>query len=93
MVPWQRPFKAPSLPEVTRLAKREEEAKRILRPIVTARRKAEKEQPGYQKPDDLLQWLMDANKFSDKDDKELAKLQLSISFAAIHTTTLTATNA
>lgn len=90
--PWARWFKGSSLPEVKVLDKHEEEAKRFLRPVVTARRGAEKE-PGYQKPDDMLQWLLDNPDIGDRDDRVLAKLQLSISFAAIHTTSLTLTNA
>lgn len=89
---WQRWFRAPSLPEVKAIEKHEEEATRFLRPIVTARRQAEKE-PGYEKPDDVLQWLMDTPNVGDRDDRVLAKLQLTISFAAIHTTSMTLTNA
>jgi cytochrome P450 len=93
LTPWLRPFKAASLPEVIKLARHEEEFKNILKPIITARRKAEKEEAGYEKPDDMLQWLMDDQKYGTRDDREQAKLQLGITFAAIHTTTLTATNA
>lgn len=93
LTPWQRWLKGSSLPEVKNLDKHEEEATRFLRPVITARRQAEREQPGYQKPNDMLQWLMDAQNFGEREDRELAKLQLTVSFAAIHTTTLTATNA
>jgi hypothetical protein len=85
-------FKAPRLPEIQKLNKHEEEVMKILRPVVTARRRAEKEEPGYQKPDDMLQWVLDTKGLGDTQDRELAKIQLLISFAAIHTTTVTATN-
>lgn len=90
--PWLRPFKAPFLPEVKRVAEREKMAKDLLSPFITARRKAEREEAGYEKPDDMLQWMMDADKFGDKLDAEVARMQLILSFAAIHTTTMTATN-
>jgi hypothetical protein len=92
LTPWQRFLKGSSLPEVRNLDKHEEQATRFLRPVITARRQAEKDQPGYQKPDDMLQWLMDQS-LGEREDRELAKLQLAVSFAAIHTTTVTATNA
>lgn len=92
--PWIRWLVAPRLPQVKKLAERREQARSFLQPVVATRRKDEMEQPGYQKPDDLLQWFIDSQqKFGHKDDRELAKAQLSLSFAAIHTTTLTATNA
>lgn len=91
--PWQRWFKAASLPEVKSLDKHEQTASRFLHPIVTARRQAEKEPSGYEKPDDMLQWMMDAQGMREREDRELAKIQLALSFAAIHTTTMTATNA
>ncbi|OLN88210.1 Ent-kaurene oxidase 1 [Colletotrichum chlorophyti] len=91
--PWMRPFTAGSKPEVKKLQRRVQEADRFLRPVVKARREAAMN-PDYQKPDDMLQWMMDAqSKFGKKGDEELARYQLSISFAAIHTTTATTTNA
>lgn len=89
---WQRRLRVPWLPELKALDMHEEEATRFLRPIVTARRRAEKE-PGYQKPDDVLQWMMDTPGVGNRDDRVLAKLQLSLNFAAIHTTSMTLTNA
>jgi cytochrome P450 len=84
---------SPHLPPVKKLQQRIREADEFLRPIVAKRIEAAK-QPGYEKPDDMLQWIIESQKkFGDKGDKELAKMQLGISFAAIHTTTLTTTNA
>lgn len=51
ITPWLRPFKAPFLPEVRRIASREKKVKDFLSPIVAARRKAEREEAGYEKPD------------------------------------------
>lgn len=90
--PWLRPFLAPRLPEVKSLRKREQMAKDFLAPIIQARRDAEKD-PEYQKPDDMLQWFMNRGAEYGKDTVEsFAKIQLGITFAAIHTTSLTATN-
>ncbi|GAB1316846.1 hypothetical protein MFIFM68171_07056 [Madurella fahalii] len=88
--PWLRPFKASRLPEVRKLGRRMAQADRFLRPIVAARRRM----MDSEKPDDMLQWIMDAqDKFKQYTTEELARIQLGISFAAIHTTTLTTTNA
>ncbi|TEA21373.1 Cytochrome P450 monooxygenase ATR2 [Colletotrichum sidae] len=93
MRPWLRRFKARNLPEVKKVERRIDAADRFLRPVVAARREAAKN-PDHQKPYDMLQWIMDAQaKFGQKDDKELARYQLGISFAAIHTTSVTLTNA
>ncbi|KAH8651174.1 cytochrome P450 [Xylariales sp. PMI_506] len=90
---WLRPLLAPILPPVKKLNRRIKEADAFLRPVVAARREAA-EEPGHQKPDDMLQWIMDSQqKFGEKNDEELARYQLSVSFAAIHTSTLVATNA
>ncbi|KAM5349587.1 hypothetical protein ACJ41O_006092 [Fusarium nematophilum] len=90
---WLRPFIAPRLPFVKKVRKRIEEADEFLRPIVTARREALQD-PNAEQPDDMLQWIINSQaKFREYNDKELAKLQLSVSMAAIHTTTLTTTNA
>ncbi|KAF4782347.1 cytochrome P450 [Colletotrichum scovillei] len=93
IAPWLRPFLAARTPEVKQVHHRIEEADKFLRPVVTARKEAEKS-PDYQKPDDMLQWIMESQKkFGEKNDRELARYQLGISFAAIHTTTVTSTNA
>ncbi|KUI56015.1 Ent-kaurene oxidase [Cytospora mali] len=92
--PWQRWLKAPGLPQVKALQTREQAAKDYLRPIIEARQQEAKENPDYQKPDDLLQWLLDGqDKFGEQDIHELAAIQLGLTFAAIHTTSMTATNA
>ncbi|KAF2798515.1 cytochrome P450 monooxygenase-like protein [Melanomma pulvis-pyrius CBS 109.77] len=92
MRPWIRPFLAPRLPEVRLLRRRERQATEFLRPVVQARRDAEKN-PDYQKPDDMLQWLLNRSvDYKIDSTAQLAKFQLGITFAAIHTTSLTATN-
>ncbi|KAK0610797.1 cytochrome P450 [Immersiella caudata] len=91
MPAWKRPFLARSLPAVKRLEARIKQAHAFMQPVVEARKRL----PADQKPDDMLQWLMESQqKFGDDNSVEkLARLQLGLSFAAIHTTTMTATNA
>lgn len=66
---------------------------RLLKPIVRARRLAEK-QKGYKKPDDMLQWMMDARaKQGLSDDVQwIVRQQLTLTFAAIDTTGNAVTN-
>lgn len=83
MRPWLRPFLASRLPEVRRLDERLDQADRFLRPVVEARQRVADDE----KPDDMLQWLLDGQggKFKHYTSKEMAKIQLGITFAAIHT--------
>lgn len=91
---WFRHLRAPYLPSVKRIDQWIAQALGFLKPVVAARMKAAEEDPKYEKPDDMLQWLLDGSLRDGKTDVErIAKLQLGITFAAIHTTTLTTTNA
>ena len=90
--PWLRPVYAPFLPELKALDRRVMAANRFLQPVVQARREAAARGENKQY-NDFLGWMMNnAQKFDIKNDKEIARIQLAISFAAIHTTTMTATN-
>ncbi|KAF1962957.1 cytochrome P450 [Byssothecium circinans] len=92
--PWLRPFLVPRLPEVKRLRKREQTAEELLNPIVQERMEAARNDPNYQHPDDMLSWILNRSEdFGYHSSKEIAKMQLGLTFAAIHTTTSTATNA
>ena len=91
--PWLRPFLVPRLPEIRRLRDMEKRAAKHLQPIVRERIESQKNDPNWQRPDDMLQWLMNRSAEHDATSvEELAKLQLGLIFAAIHTTTMTATN-
>lgn len=91
--PWLRPFLATRLPEMKKLNQRIVEAEKFLGPVVKTRLEAAADD-STEKPFDMLQWLIDEQpKFNDKNSRNLAKVQLGLTFAAIHTTTLTATNA
>jgi hypothetical protein len=94
MSPWLRPFLASRLPEIKKLEKRKQEAYNFLTPMIEKRKQAflasDSKDDG---PDDMLQWLIrNLPKFSDVHSQNLAEVQLGISFAAIHTTVLVATN-
>lgn len=89
--PLFRPFTAPRCPEIRRLRQREKAAADMLQPMVKQRQEAAKD-PDWVKPDDMTQWMMDRGASDNVSVQELAKCQLGLIFAAIHTTTLTATN-
>jgi cytochrome P450 len=89
--PWLRPILAPRLPEIIDLRKREKRAAEYLRPIVEERMTAKSKDPSWQEPDDMLQWMINRSNGTKSID-EIATFQLGLIFAAIHTTTMTATN-
>jgi hypothetical protein len=91
--PWLRPILAPRLPELKRLQNRERLARDILMPIIQARCDSEANDPNWEKPDDMLSWFMTRRvDYGIKSIDFMAKLQLGLIFAAIHTTTLSTTN-
>lgn len=91
--PWLRPFLVPRLPEIKRLRDMEKRAAEHLQPIVRERMEAEKNDPNWEKPDDMMQWLLNrSSSYGGATVEGLAKVQLGLIFAAIHTTTMTATN-
>jgi cytochrome P450 len=88
-----RPLLVPRLPEIRRLRAMEKKAVDYHKPIVRARMAAAKNDPNWQQPDDMLQWLLKRGKEHGFTSVErLAKTQLGLIFAAIHTTSMTATN-
>ena len=77
--PWLRPLLAPRLKEYKRLRQREDDAEKLLAPIIEARRTAEANDPDWQRPDDMLAWFMNRSKeYRYHSTKELAKLQLGM---------------
>lgn len=91
--PILKPFLAPRLQPVKDLMERRQLMTAKLGPEVRRRRDGENSDPNFQKPDDLLQWVLDRSKGTESDTVEsITNLQLSIIFAAIHTTTMTATH-
>jgi cytochrome P450 len=92
--PWLKPIFAPRLAVRKRLQKREQQmAHDILYPVVRAREEAEAKDPNWEKPDDMLSWAMNRRKdYGGRSTEYMAKLQLGLIFAAVHTTTSSATN-
>lgn len=87
-----RPIVRYFIPELNRIKDHRERAKRFLLPVIQERRALMKQ--GREVPDDMLQWMLNkADKFHICDDGEIAFQQLSLSVAAIHTTTMTVTQA
>ena len=78
------------LPDVVRLRTHREDVRRFLTPVIEERRRLKA--AGEQLPDDTLQWLL--NRAEDAgiiDLADITHMQLLLTMAAIHTTTLTAT--
>lgn len=93
--PSDRKDKAGDLPEVKQLQNRQQRSYAFVKPLIEARKKAIKENPDFQKPDDIMQWILDdgQSKYGEQDEQELTEIQMSLTFAAIHTTTMSTTNA
>ena len=66
------------------------EGKRLLVPVISARREAEQNDPDYEKPMDFLQWMMDGADDNDKMPEKLAHRELIMGLASVHTTTMAA---
>ncbi|KAL9122312.1 MAG: hypothetical protein Q9187_001140 [Circinaria calcarea] len=93
--PWLRPFVYRFLPELRRLDQLRKNAQRFMIPVFKARKEAQSK-ADYQPSDNFLQWLDDKAERFHADAKSLeyqANVQLSLSMAAIHTTTGTCTHA
>ncbi|KAJ6058228.1 uncharacterized protein N7446_007811 [Penicillium canescens] len=83
------PIVAPLLPSYWAVHRDLQTAKRIISPIVKQRTADEASgEPGYKKPTDLLQWMIDVASPRDGQPDKLAHRQLVLSLAAIHTTTM-----
>ncbi|KAI2609248.1 ent-kaurene oxidase [Hypoxylon sp. NC1633] len=84
--PWMRPVAQYLVSELSTVEKDLEKAKAMLTPIIEERIRDE-ETPGYEKPDDFAQWLLDALPEDQKRDYYIqGKVQLLLSAASIHTT-------
>ncbi|KAG8159818.1 hypothetical protein KVR01_010455 [Diaporthe batatas] len=83
---WLRPIGQYLVSDLGKLRKDEAEAKEMLIPIIEERLR-DMDCPGYEKADDLIQWLLDALPEGEKRDYQAqAELQLILSAASIHTT-------
>lgn len=83
---WLRPLGQYLVSDLAKLRQDTTNAKNMLIPIIEERLQG-MECPGYQKSDDLIQWLLDALPEGEKRDYHAqAELQLILSAASIHTT-------
>lgn len=67
---------------------------RLIKPIVQRRREA-MESRDFEPTNDVMQWMLNERRkknFHDKDYEYFAQLQLQLSFAAIHTTSMAVVN-
>lgn len=85
-----RPIGKFFIPELTTIQEHRKKARAFLVPIIQQRRKALSN--GEQVPDDMLQWMINKAAEFKVSDEDLADTQLTLSLAAIHTTTMTATD-
>ncbi|EUC34673.1 hypothetical protein COCCADRAFT_35710 [Bipolaris zeicola 26-R-13] len=89
--PWLKPYLGPRTLEVKKLRQREKLAEKILRPLIEDRIQRKANDPSWKEPDDLVQWML--NRRNEQESvKDLVQYQLTMIFAAIHTTTATATS-
>ncbi|KAI0854403.1 ent-kaurene oxidase [Daldinia vernicosa] len=84
--PWMRPAAQYLVSELRTIRRDLERAQAMLTPVIEERIR-DAETPGYDKPDDFVQWLQDALPEDQKTDFYIqAKIQLLLSAASIHTT-------
>ena len=89
-----RPLVAPLLPSYRGLNSNVAAARKIVGGIVRSRRAAEAQSdPQYEKPTDILQWMMDVATGEEQIPENLSQRTLILSLASIHTTALTMTQA
>lgn len=89
-----RPVAFRLVPAYRQLKASNRTAIRLITPIVQARREA-MERPGFEGSNNMMQWMLNERRkknFHDKDYVYFAQLQLQLSFAAIHTTSMAVAN-
>ncbi|KAF1815691.1 cytochrome P450 [Eremomyces bilateralis CBS 781.70] len=88
-----RPLAAKFVPAIKRVDRHRAGISRMMVPIIRER-KEKANTPGYEKPDDMLQWMLDkAPEYGIENDEEMAYVQLGVGLVSIHSTTSTATQA
>jgi len=84
--PLLRPVAKYFVPSIRRVWKHNQLAERLLTPILKQRNHGEK-LPGYDKPNDTIEWIRDSLNGRDKDDYLFQAInQLSLGAASLHTT-------
>lgn len=85
-----RPVAQYFIPEIKTLNEHKTKAREFLLPIIKERKAAAA--AGQEQPDDMLQWMINKQDEFKVSDEELADTQLTLSLAAIHTTSGAATD-
>ncbi len=94
VLPRLRPIVQWLLPSWHRLHGNLRLGKRLISSLVDERRKLEtKNDTSYEKPNDVLQWMINAAEGEEGKPNKLAHRQLLLTIASIHTTTMAATHA
>ena len=91
---WAKPLVAIFAPYAWKVSSALRKAQRIIVPVINERRRAESKAYGdtsYQKPNDFLQWMMDEADEYDGQPHKLAHRLLILTLAAVHTTSMAAT--
>ncbi|KAH9909567.1 ent-kaurene oxidase [Xylariomycetidae sp. FL2044] len=84
--PWVRPAAQYMVSELKTIEKELAQAQAMITPIIQERMR-DSETPGYEKPDDFIQWLLDALPEEEKTDYYTqARIQLLLAASSIHTT-------
>ena len=93
---WAKPFVSLFIPYAWKVSSALKKAQSIIVPVIKERRRAEAHRQGnasYQKPNDFLQWMMDEANEDDGQPNKLAHRLLILTLAAVHTTSMAATQA
>lgn len=93
---WAKPFVGIFIPYSWKVSAALRKAQRIIVPVINERRRAQAQAYGdssYQKPNDFLQWMMDEADEDDGQPHKLAHRLLILTLAAVHTTSMAATQA
>ena len=80
------------IPEVNHVYATQKLAHKRIVPILKERMKAQQADPDWKAPSDMIQWIMEACRGQGKSFQEQAEIQLIVTMAAIHASTVAATN-
>lgn len=82
------------IPEVRNVRRYLKNGAKLLEPIMKQRQRATREDPNFDKPSDMVQWIVDNSEVKNSSDTDyVTKTQMLISVVAIHTTTMTTAQA
>ena len=90
---WLQPFIALFVPHIWIVRQNLRHAQNLVVPILNERENLKRANKTYKKPNDLLQWMVDAASEGEGEPHKLAHRQLLVTLAAIHTTTMAVTHA